>query len=181
MSESSHSSKLIHAYERMMERVKTLLEEFEQAEQETLPNLQRSIERAAEIAVELGELTREEARLVGNYLKRDLQDAGHHLAETGHDLRAWLRFDLELIEERMLDFLRAAADKTRLEMLAFAESVERATHYYQGEITGPGTLQCEQCGELLAFHQTSLIPACPRCAAAAFSRVPGSAEEETGD
>ncbi|MCP5419777.1 MAG: zinc ribbon-containing protein [Gammaproteobacteria bacterium] len=171
MSEPSPTPKLVHAYERMMERVKTLLENFEQAEQETLPRLQQSIEHAAEKAVELGELTRDEARQVGYYLKRDLQDAGHHLADSGHDLSAWLRFDLELIEDRMLDFLSSAADQTRLEMLTFAESVERATHYYQGEITGPGTLQCDQCAERLAFYKTSLIPACPRCGATTFSRV----------
>jgi hypothetical protein len=41
--------------------------------------LRASIEHAAEKAVELGELTREEARLIGGYLKRDLEDAGQYL------------------------------------------------------------------------------------------------------
>jgi len=172
MSESPHHDhKLTQAYDRMVERVKTLLEEFEQVEKKTLPKLQRSIEHAAEKAVELGELTREEAHVVSDYLKRDLQDAGHYLAETGHDLNTWLRFDLELIEERLLDFFASAADKTRLELLNFSETVERASHYSSGEITGPGTLQCDQCGEQLAFHATVVIPDCPKCGATVFSRV----------
>ncbi|MEE4378097.1 MAG: zinc ribbon-containing protein [Candidatus Competibacteraceae bacterium] len=178
MSESSHhDNKLIQAYDRMVERVKTVLEEFEHVEKETLPNLQRSIEHAAGKAVELGELTREEAHIVSDYLKRDLQDAGHYLAETGHDLNTWLRFDLELIEERLFEFFASAADKTRLELLNFSEIVERASHYSSGEITGPGTLQCDQCGEQLAFHATAVIPKCPQCGATVFSRVLDSNEE----
>ncbi|MEZ5582730.1 MAG: zinc ribbon-containing protein [Candidatus Competibacteraceae bacterium] len=172
MNESSqHNRKLVSAYDRMVERVKTLLDELEQAEKEALPNLHRSIEHAAEKAVELGELTREEAHQVGAYLKRDLQDAGHYLAETGHDLNTWLRFDLELIEERLLEFFASAADKTRLELLSFSETIERASHYTSGEITGPGTLQCDQCGKPLAFHATAVIPNCPACGATVFTRV----------
>ncbi|NJN47011.1 MAG: zinc ribbon-containing protein, partial [Candidatus Competibacteraceae bacterium] len=150
-------------------------------EKETLPNLQHSIEKAAAKAVELGELTREEAHVVSAYLKRDLHDAGHYLAETGHDLNTWLRFDLELIEERLLEFFAGAADKTRLELLSFSEAVERASHYSSGEITGPGTLQCDQCGEPLAFHATAVIPNCPHCGATVFSRVIDSDEDSVAE
>ena len=170
MSEPVNRNRLIKAYDLMIERVKARLEEFEQAEREALPNLQRTIEHAAEKAVELGELTHEEAQLVGGYLKRDLQDAGQYLATTGHDLSAWLRFDLALIEDRLLELFRSAADKTRLEMLAFEETVERASHYVTGEVTGPGTLQCDNCGKLLHFHATGHIPPCPQCHTTSFSR-----------
>jgi hypothetical protein len=170
MSEASNIDKLIQAYHRMMERVKARLEEFEQAEKEVLPKLQRSIEHAAEKAVELGELTREEAQLISGYLKRDLMDAGHYLARTGHDLGEWLRFDLELIEDRVLDLFRSAADQTRLEMLAFQQMLDWESHYHTGEITGPGTLQCEHCGKYLHFHSIAHIPPCPNCHATSFSR-----------
>ena len=171
MSKAPDSNKLTQAYDRMMERVKTRLESLEEIEREVLPNLQHSIEQAAEKAVNLGELTREEAQMIGGYLKRDLEDAGHHLATTGHDLGAWLRFDLELIEDRLLELFQAAADKTRVEMLSFEEAVERAAHYYKGEITGPGTLQCDNCGKQLPFHATAHIPSCPECGSNRFSRV----------
>ena len=170
MSESSNVQRLIHAYNRMMERVKTRLEELEKTEQEALPKLKQSIEHAVEKAVELGELTREEAHLIGEYVRRDLEDAGYYMAQSGEDLRAWLRFDLELIEDRLLELFSAAVDKTRLEMLAFQETIERAFHYRTGEITGPGALQCENCGELLHFHATSHIPPCPKCHATSFTR-----------
>ena len=76
------------AYDDMMMRVKTAIEE---AEEETLPVLQRFIDNARDTAVELEELTKEEAEKVAYYLQRDLQDAGKHLAETGHELGDWLR------------------------------------------------------------------------------------------
>jgi len=69
------------AYDDMMMRVKTAIEE---AEEETLPVLQRFIDNARDTAVELEELTKEEAEKIAYYLQRDLQDAGKHLAETVH-------------------------------------------------------------------------------------------------
>lgn len=171
MSETSYRERLIQAYNRMMERLHARLAELEKAEQEVLPTLQHGIEHAAETAVTLGELTRQEARLIGAYLKRDLHDAGHHLATTGHELSAWLRFDLDQVEERLLELFSRAADRTRLELLDLAETAARTSDYWTGEITGPGSLQCDACGEILAFRTTSAIPACPRCGATQFSRV----------
>ncbi len=169
MSESTN--KLTQAYNRTMERVHLRLEELEEAEKEVLPRLQKSIEHATETAVELQELTRKEAHLIGAYVKRDLQDAGHYLAQTGSDIGDWLRFDVELVENRLLELFRSAADKTSLELLELRETLEEAARYQSGEITGPGTLQCDSCGEQLAFHATSTIPACPRCGATVFSRM----------
>lgn len=165
------TTKLTHAYRRMVERVKNRFDEMRQAEQEVLPELQHSVEHAAEKAVELGELTREEAQLIGGYLRRDLEDAGHYLAETGHDFSTWLRFDLTLAEERLLEWFRGAADQTRLQLLALEATASEPSDYRSGEITGPGTLQCDQCGEQLAFHGVAPIPACPRCGATHFSRA----------
>ncbi|MFO7640844.1 MAG: zinc ribbon-containing protein [Candidatus Competibacteraceae bacterium] len=179
MTEPTHGNRLVEAYDRMMERVKHRLEELEQAEKAAFPQLHASIEHAAEKAVELGELTREEARLIGSYLKRDLEDAGEYLTTTGRDLRAWLRFDLELLEDRMLDFFQRGVDQSRLELREFAppaegvEGVEEVKifEYRSGEITGPGTLRCANCGEQAAFHAPAVIGPCPACGGVTFVRV----------
>ncbi len=176
MTEPTHGNRLVEAYDRMMERVKHRLEELEQAEKAAFPRLHASIEHAAEKAVELGELTREEARLIGGYLKRDLEDAGEYLTTTGRDLRAWLRFDLELLEDRMLDFFQRGVDQSRLDLREFAQSVEgveemEIVEYRSGEVTGPGTLQCANCGERLVFHGPAVIGPCPACGATTFLRV----------
>lgn len=173
MIEPTHGNRLARAYDRMMERVKIRLEELEQAEKAVFPRLNASIEHAAEKAVELGELTREEARLIGGYLKRDLEDAGQHLAATGSDLRTWTRFDLELIEDRLLDFFQSGVDRSRLELSAFETPASDAevVLYRSGEVTGPGTLQCGECGALAVFWAPALIEPCAACKGEVFVRV----------
>lgn len=172
MRDSAADNRLVQAYRQMMERVRAGLDELELAEREFLPDLQRRIERAAAKAVELGELTHDEAQLIGGYLKRDLEDAGHYLATTGQDLSAWLRFDLSLLEERLLELLQSAADHTRLELMAFeATTALRSVRYHAGEITGPGTLACVHCGEELLLTVPQEIPPCPHCNAQRYRRL----------
>ena len=159
--------KLLAAYDDMMMRVKTAIEE---AEESTLPVLQRFIHNARDTAVELEELTREESEKVAYYLQRDLQDAGKHLAETGHELGDWLRFDIHQVEDRLLSILSRVADHTRLELQQFEHDIEAGPAWNTGEITGPGTLVCDSCEAIMRFHATGHIPACPGCGHTVFHR-----------
>ncbi len=161
---ASPNEKHLHAYNRMMEQVRTLADHL------GYQNLKHAIQLAKDKAVDLGELTREEAEQIGDYLVRDLEDAGQHLAESGGELKDWLRFDLQLIEERLLEMFALAADKTKLEFMQLAERARRASEYHTGNITSIGTLQCVSCGELLHFHATSHIPPCPKCHGNIFQR-----------
>jgi hypothetical protein len=167
----SSMNKFTDAYHRMMERVQAQLDQVRKAEQDIVPTIQHSIEQASETAVELGELTREEAQLISGYVKRDLEDAGHYLAETGEDFKTWLRFDVELIEDRLLEWFGNTADRTRLELLTFNAPVKETSSYQAGEITGPGSLQCDDCGKRIAFHTVNTIPHCPTCGGSSFSRI----------
>ncbi len=173
MTDSSNSSRWVEAYQQMMERVKHRLQDLEQAEKAAFPQLSASIEHAAQKAVEMGELTREEAQLIGRYLQRDWEDAGQYLTVTGRDLGAWLRFDLELLEDRLLEFFERGVDQSRLDLLAFETppiDIE-SEPYHCGEITGPGTLQCEGCGAWVAFHAPAAIGSCTVCGGGNFLRV----------
>jgi hypothetical protein len=174
MTEPTHGNRLVRAYDRMMERVKLRLEELEQAEKAAIPRLSASIEHAAwKKRWNWASLTREEARLIGGYLKRDLEDAGQYLTATGSDLRAWMRFDLELIEDRLLDFFQSGVDQSRLDFwpLRLPETGTETELYRSGEVTGPGTLQCGECGELVVFRAPALIEPCAACAGEVFVRV----------
>jgi hypothetical protein len=159
--------KWLQAYDNMMLRVKTA---YEEAEESTRPVLQRLIHKARDRAVDLEELTREEAEKVAYYLHRDLQDAGRHLAETGHELGDWLSFDIDLIEDRLMSVLSMVADRTRLEMLQFEQDIKEGPAWNSGEITGPGTLECDSCGTKVRFHATGHIPDCPNCKRTVFHR-----------
>lgn len=165
----SGNERQVHAYNRMMERVKAALE---RNEQKSLAALQQVIDATKDKAVELGELSREEADRIGGYLRRDLEDAGEYLAESGNELESWLHFDIELVEDRLWEAFTAAADQTKLAFLELEEQARLASEYRTGELTSMGTLQCENCGELLHFHRTGPIPPCPQCRYTRFVRKP---------
>lgn len=171
--EPPREERLSRGYNRMMERVKA---NIDQAGDKAVPSLHRNIEQAREKAVELGELSREEADKVAMYLQRDLQDAARYINETGTDLRDWLKIDLELIEDRMLDAMFGVADQTRLQMLQFQEELAEHSLWHTGEVTGPGALRCTGCGEEIHFHHTGRIPPCPACHGTDFQR-PGPEED----
>ena len=167
--------RLVSAYERMLERIHATVEK---AEHETLPHLKHNIELAREKAIELGELTREEADKIASYLERDMRDAASFLVENREAFSEWLRFDLKLIEDRWLEMFTNVADRTRIELEALAEQARQASLYHTGEITGPGTLICSNCGNTLSFHKTEPIPPCPKCQGEEYRRGDDTSEDK---
>ncbi|MEO5573020.1 MAG: zinc ribbon-containing protein [Gammaproteobacteria bacterium] len=182
MTENNTSEKLVLAYNRMMERVKAALEH---AGHDTLPSVQQHIESAKKKAVELGELTREEAEKIGTYVKRDLHDAADYLTVTGKELAAWLRFDMKLVEQRVLDVFSTMVDRTRQELdklglrAKVADESKNTNIWHTGEVTGVGTLSCAACGQPMHFHATGRIPPCPKCYATRFRRISGNNQENS--
>lgn len=167
MTDTEKKEKQLNAYNRMLENVKTFIND---AEKEYGPKIQYGLESAKEKAGELEELTKEEVEKVGVYLKRDLMDAAEYLQENGKDLSDWLNFDIELIEERFIDTFSVIADQTRLELDRLADQANAVGVWKTGEIAGIGTLVCKSCGEQLHFHKPGHIPPCPKCHGVEFKR-----------
>jgi polyhydroxyalkanoate synthesis regulator phasin/ribosomal protein L37E len=165
--------RMVDAYEQLLKRTNQALEN---AQEESVPRFRELLERARDNMVELGELTREEAHKVSEFLRRDIEDAGAYIAETGQDLREWWRFDLELIEQRMLDMFAQAADQTSLQLARWAETARQMSLYQAGEVTGPGTLVCDRCGAETHFVKAGRIPPCADCGNLTFKR-----KEQTTD
>lgn len=159
--------RMVDAYERMLEYVDDVISK---AEKTTLPTLKKSLEAAREKAVELNELTREEAEKIAAYVERDMRDAAHYLAETGDEFRDWFKFDVQLIEGHLMELFASVADRTRLELERFANQASEAAVYRTGEITGPGTLVCDGCGKELHFHKAGRIPPCAKCHGTTYHR-----------
>jgi polyhydroxyalkanoate synthesis regulator phasin len=160
------ADRLVDAYEEMLKRTK---EGIEQAH-EAAPKLRHMLEQVRDNMVELGELTREEAVKIADYVERDIEDAAHWLVETGDDLRNWWRFDLELIEQRMLDAFTSVADQTSLQLSEWAERARQASLYQAGQVAGPGTLICDKCGAETHFVRSGRIPPCADCGGLSFRR-----------
>ena len=152
------------AYELLLEDA---IEEARKIEGKTGPALHHAIDEAHIKAGKLEELTTEEAEKLAGYLKRDLIDAARYIKESSEDFKTWFGFDVGLIKNRLRELFTQAADQTTVEL---AKLKEQASEYHTGEITGPGTLCCNGCGELLHFHRPGHIPPCPKCHGTVFRR-----------
>lgn len=168
MNTEDKEDKLARAYHKMVNRVYSALGEPSSKGQSEVPG---GIEKAKQKAVELGELSEEEADQLGEYLRRDLQDAAKYLTDTGKALSDWLMLDLELIEEQLLNAFSQVADKTRLELAYWAEQARYGQDYHTGETIGMGTFACVNCGKRLYFHQAECMPPCPQCGHTLFKRL----------
>lgn len=157
-------SKLTVAYNLMLERAR-----------ETMgvagKGLRHGLDSAMEKATELGELSREEAEQVSEYVLRDLHDAAEFVSDSGSELRDWLRFDLEVVEQSLGDMFAQMVDHTQLELDALEQRATALGEWHTGEIVGIGTLQCKGCGEQLHFHHTGHIPPCPKCRGTKYRRL----------
>ena len=155
------------AYETMLERSAT---EFRKLEKKTGPALHSLIDNAKAKAVELGEVTEDEAAHLAEYLKRDLSDASFYISEHGRELKDWLGFEDSLIAAELLDVFLQAADPTTVEMNELKLELAAQSIYKTGEVTGPGALACDECGEVLHFHKAGRIPPCPKCHKTSYHR-----------
>jgi Zn finger protein HypA/HybF involved in hydrogenase expression len=72
------------------------------------------------------------------------------------------------------------ADQTSLALREMAERARQASLYHAEEVTGPGSLVCERCGEVVHFRHVSRIPPCPNCHHTAFHRASGVQEARDG-
>ena len=154
------------AYELLLDKT---VQKAEQTKIQSGPAFHNLIDEVAQKSSDISELAGEEALKLGQYLKRDLLEAANFMDKTGKALKDWLGFDMAILEERLRDDFSKAADQTTVELLKLKQEAE-AAGYHTGEITGPGTLLCDQCGEKLHFHKAGHIPPCPKCQAVSFHR-----------
>jgi predicted Zn-ribbon and HTH transcriptional regulator len=160
------AKKLSEAYDMMLLRTRETMDKAEK-------NVGEALEMAMQKASDLGELTREEADLLGIYVMRDLEDAAKFVDKSGQELRDWLRFDVNVVENTLLDIFSNMVDHTREALDQLQERANAIGEWHTGEVTGIGTLQCKSCGEEMHFHKTSHIPPCPKCHGTKFRRIAG--------
>jgi len=157
---------LLEQHERLLART---VEGLQADDERSLSLIHRLVDDARDRAVRLKEVSREDAEKLAAFLKHDLTQAANYLSTTGSELKDWLGFDATLLETAFLEPLLEAADPTTVELLALKEQAELAP-CHSGQITTPGTLECDKCGEKLHFYRSSKIPPCPRCHATSFHR-----------
>lgn len=164
------SGKALAAYDRMLERVQARLNEMEAITRDTLKD---EIERAVEFEDELEEMTRDESRLLGAYLQRDLEHLLHFVEETGEGLSEWLQLDISLLEHQLANALFSVADKTKLDTLELRQKLENhePSQYISGEVATAGMFKCLNCGHMRCLTATSHLEPCDACGSHYYERV----------
>ncbi|MBS3965098.1 MAG: zinc ribbon-containing protein [Methylomonas sp.] len=150
-----------------------LVSHLYEAWDETLHSIADAMSDAKEKVSALGGYTQEEINKAASYVMRDIEHAAvSPVTQTRNDddLSEWLKFDIALIENFALDAFMSLADKTRIQLAALELDAQQYHPYTAGDITGPGTLNCNACGKAIAFKSTSVIPKCPACGGDTFTR-----------
>lgn len=155
--------------EAMGEAYELLLEKTLQKARQSGAAVHHMIDEIRGDIVALTQLSEDEAVKLEGYVKRDLTDAAVYLDKTGKELKDWLGFDVELIKNEFWERFSEAADQTTTELYQLKQQAANA-EYHAGELTGLGTLVCDQCSEKLHFHKPGHIPPCPKCSGTHFHR-----------
>lgn len=171
--EKGITERLIGGYNTMLKR---LQEWGNETREGAGPALRHGIDAAMERASELGELSREEAERIGDYLRRDLHDAAAFINQSGQEFREWLHFDVSIVEQELAKRFASMVDQTQLELDKLEQMANKVGEWHTGEVVSIGTLECKGCGEHLRFHHTSRIPPCPKCRGTRYRRIANTAE-----
>lgn len=171
MSKKSPSPFITDGMSEAYEKLLTLsIKEAKLLKEKTGPALHKIIDDISLRASDFGELSSAELKKVSDYLKRDLSEAASYMAKNNAEFKEWLALDTELIEDYLLDQFSSAADQTTVELNKLKATAATA-EYHTGEITGPGVLSCDACGEQLHFDKAGHIPPCPKCKETRFHRL----------
>jgi len=154
-------------YEKLYENI---VKDLRESKEKTTEAFHKIIDEARDKAVELGELSSDDATRLADYLRRDLSEAINSISETGRELKDWLGFETALLETEILDRLLDIADPTTVELFKLKLESQSTPAWHTGEITGPGTLVCDNCGEKIHFYRAGKIPPCPKCHETSFHR-----------
>lgn len=143
-----------------------------EAMDDTLHSVADAIEIAKRKTHELGNHTQEEINQIADYVMRDVDHIARSetLEDENNSLAAWLKFDIDLLENFALEAFLSLADKTRLQIAALELDAQQYHPYQSGEVAGPGTFSCNKCQKTISFKSTSVIPACPNCQDTHFTR-----------
>ena len=156
------------AYETMYEHVAA---NMHKVKDKGGPMLHELVDEAKENVIKAEEVAEEDIEKISDWLKRDLEDVVHYVVETESAVKEWLGFETALIKSEIIRLLLDTADKTTVQLLRMKDNVHKPSVYHTGEITGPGTLICDKCGEKLHFHAAGHIPPCPKCHKTEFHRI----------
>lgn len=153
------------AYDAIVARV---VEQLRRTQDRGADAVSNAVDRAQEVTRTAGEFTSEQIDRASGYVRRDL----FSLSENRE--RASELFSQRLRPSRVRDgFLSLASEVFERAGSGFSrisDRLEKPLQFDTGEVTGPGTLTCDECGSQMRFRDSGRIPPCPKCHATSFKK-----------
>lgn len=168
---TDQAERLAQMYDRLIERLYQVRLEVEKTSEQL--DIDKEIERLVETEEELERVTREEAALLSQWLKRDLRDLRGHLASTEQGVKAWLAQETSILSEQFMHWLRQVADPSLVDAQTLQEDLdsrEDPTLYHAGELAMAGLFACANCGKEIEVSYTHRLEPCHRCEERIFIR-----------
>ncbi len=164
--------RLREGYRRMSERVHQLLQQAGNG----VHTLEDALHKASEQAHALGELSREEAELVAEALKRDVEELALGMMQAEAGIKDWADTDLSLSERMLLERALSTADPATLEWLRLKAGWAERDGYslHAGMKASPGAYECQSCGEVVHLEHEATLPPCPHCKGTRFRPIPSA-------
>ncbi len=160
--------KLLKAYDRMVDELHAAVEK---AEETLSPTIDEMIKNAENLTKKAYMLTQDEMKTITEHLKRDISHVREYMKTDGNELKQWLNFDIQQVEDQFVDFISKAADKTWIDFKTLEFQNKENISYKTGEICSAGTLQCLGCSQQMKFTKNTRIPPCPKCHHTSFERI----------
>lgn len=145
-------------YEKLAAKAKEI---FEDSKEKTVETFDKAVKTARERLEAAGELGKEEAEQLAGYLRRDIKAAMSQTEGLGDRLKESL--DPGRLGSAFLGLTSTVLTTTGGAFSAWAQKADEALVFRTGEITGPGTLTCKNCGNEMHIKGTKRIPPCGKC------------------
>lgn len=152
-------------YDRYVTRFHEVLETSQAKGREALES---SMAVARENLVALGEISAEQGKVFGEYLKRDLAQTSKDMEHLGEEAKE--RFHPSRLGAGALAASAAAFRLLGRGLLTLSDKADEALVYHAGEITSAGTLTCLKCNAQTLLKKTSVIVPCTACAGTIFKK-----------
>ena len=124
-----------------------------------------ALKESTEWAQKMKEDYGEDIAKVSGFIRRDWHEAIRHMRQqTQKSLR------IGRIQVELLAVLSRMAESAGSQLESFASKLKERLTYKTGEIAGAGSLECQNCGQVLEFEKPTRIPPCPKCRETNFIR-----------
>lgn len=152
-------------YDRFVTRFREALETSQTKGREALDS---SMATARESLIAVGDISAEQGKLFGEYLKRDLAQTSKDMEQLGEEAKE--RFHPSRLGAGALAASAAAFRLFGQSLLNLSDKADEALVYHAGEITSAGTLSCLKCNAHTLLRKTSVIEPCSACSGTIFKK-----------